>query len=41
MSEIDELIKGIIRQKPDIDENKLQDLIKDKKKKVGSGYLTD
>ena len=41
MPEIDGLIKEILRQKPDIDEIKLRELIEEKKKKVGSGYLTD
>jgi len=41
MAEIYELIEEILRQKPDIDEKKIRDLIEEKKKKVGSGYLTD
>ena len=41
MPEIDELIEEILRQKTDVDEKQLRELIEEKKKKVGSGYLTD
>lgn len=41
MPEINKLIEEIIRQKPDIDEKKIWNLIDEKKKTVGAGYLTD
>ncbi len=41
MPEINKLIEEIIRQRPEIDEKKIWNLINEKKKTVGAGYLTD
>ncbi|MEE9585372.1 MAG: hypothetical protein V3W09_00540, partial [Nitrososphaerales archaeon] len=41
MPELDKLIEEILKQKPDFDEEKIHQLIKEKKDKVGAGYLTD
>ncbi|MFQ6134661.1 MAG: hypothetical protein ACE5KU_02455 [Nitrososphaerales archaeon] len=41
MPELDKLIEEILKQKPDFDEEKIRRLIRDKKEKVGAGYLTD
>ena len=41
MPDVDRLIEEIIRQKPDINEKNIRKLIGEKKKNVGSGYLTN
>ncbi len=41
MPELDKLLEEMLRQRPDLDGAKVLQLIEEKKKKVGAGYLTD
>jgi ssDNA-binding replication factor A large subunit len=41
MPELDKLLEEMLRQRPDLDGEKILQLIEEKKKKVGAGYLTD
>lgn len=41
MPEFDKLVKEILRQRPDLDEEKIRILVNEKKQRVGAGYLTD
>lgn len=41
MSELDALIAGLLKQKPDLSRETIDDLIRQKKEKIGAGYLTD
>ena len=41
MPELDKLLEEMLRQRPDLDGAKILQLIEEKKKKVGAGYLTD
>ena len=41
LSEFDELLDNILRQKPEFTREDIQDKIQQKKEKIGAGYLTD
>ena len=41
MSEFEELLKNIQEQKPELTKQNIDDRIKEKKEKIGTGYLTD
>ncbi len=41
LSEFDELLDNILRQKPEFTREDIQDRIQQKKEKIGAGYLTD
>ena len=41
MSEFDELLKKLREKKPDLDQSAIDELIRQKKAKIGAGYLTD
>ena len=41
MSEFEELLKKIQEQKPELTKQNIDDRIKEKKEKIGTGYLTD
>ena len=41
MSELDNLINKLLEQKPEITKDELEEQIKQKKEKIGAGYLTD
>ena len=41
MSEFEELLKNIQEQKPELTKQNIDDRVKEKKEKIGTGYLTD
>ena len=41
LSEFDELLNSILKQKPELTREDIQDRIQQKKEKIGAGYLTD
>ncbi len=41
MSEFEELLEKIREQKPELTKEAIDDRIKEKKEKIGTGYLTD
>src|SRR6266850_3993009 len=41
MYDFDDLVKEVLRNKPEISRDSLMELVQEKKKTVGSGYLTD
>ena len=41
LSEFEELLKKIQEQKPELTKQDIEDRIKQKKEKIGAGYLTD
>ena len=41
MSEFEELLENILKQKPELTRQDIDDKIKQKKEKIGAGYLTD
>ena len=41
MSEFEELLENILKLKPDLTRQDVEDRIKQKKEKIGTGYLTD
>ena len=41
MSEFEELLEKIQEQKPELTKQDIEDRIKQKKEKIGEGYLTD
>lgn len=41
MSEYDDLLKILLEKKPEMNKEQIQNLIKQKKEKIGAGYLTD
>ena len=41
MSEFEELLENILKQKPELTRQDVEDRIKQKKEKIGTGYLTD
>lgn len=41
LSEYDELLKKLLEEKPDLTKERIDELIRQKKEKVGAGYLTD
>ena len=41
MSEFEELLENILKQKPELTKQDIDDKIKQKKEKIGAGYLTD
>ena len=41
MSELDDLLNKLLEQKPEITKAELEDKIRQKKDKIGAGYLTD
>ena len=41
MSEYDELLEKLIAQKPELTRESIAELVKQKKEKIGAGYLTD
>ena len=41
MSEFEELVENILKQKPELTRQDVEDRIKQKKEKIGTGYLTD
>ena len=41
MSEFEELLENILKQKPELTREDVEDRIKQKKEKIGTGYLTD
>ena len=41
LSEFDELLDNILKQKPEFTREDIQDKIQQKKEKIGAGYLTD
>ncbi len=41
MSEFENLISKFLEQKPELTKEELEDHIKQKKEKIGAGYLTD
>jgi len=40
-SEFESLLKNLLEQKPDLSRSKVEELIQQKKEKIGAGYLTD
>ncbi|MDX1533520.1 MAG: single-stranded DNA-binding protein, partial [Nitrosopumilaceae archaeon] len=41
MSEFEQLLSKLLEQKPEITKEKIEEMIKQKKDKIGAGYLTD
>ncbi len=41
MPEFDDLIKNLLEKKPELDREEIEERIKQKKEKIGAGYLTD
>ena len=41
MSEFEEIIENILKQKPELTRENLEELIDQKTQKIGAGYLTD